>query len=185
MPHQFLLHLHQSFPLVQPRTIRVLERMPTDFSEFRCRNLARVMDENSLCQHHTPDAAPHVGHSTTPHPEGRRCLTRRRCIGQITCASPSASPANFAGSRRASMQVRIAILRAGGRARSPLTPNVDEYCELASRTSFKTELMTRLLDLLNAPFSKWTRYAAQFPFVQAVFRSAYRSSSSTRYSRHP
>src|SRR5271163_2599216 len=27
----------------------------------------------SPCQHHTPGAAPHVGHATTQHPEGRRC----------------------------------------------------------------------------------------------------------------
>src|SRR5215468_6943285 len=33
---------------------------------------------------------------------------------RITCASPSTSPANLAGSRRPSMQVRIAKCRAGG-----------------------------------------------------------------------
>src|ERR1700735_636697 len=26
-----------------------------------------------FCQHQTPGAAPHVGHATTQHPEGRRC----------------------------------------------------------------------------------------------------------------
>ena len=36
---------------------------------------------------------------------------------RMTCASPSARPAYFAGSRRASMQVRMAKPRAGGRAR--------------------------------------------------------------------
>ena len=34
---------------------------------------------------------------------------------RITCASPSRSPANWAGSRWASMQIRIAKRRTGGR----------------------------------------------------------------------
>ena len=42
---------------------------------------------------------------------------------RITCASPSASPASLAGSSRASMQVRIANRRAGGRGSRPLSPN--------------------------------------------------------------
>ena len=46
MPHQFLLHLHRSSGLVQPRTVRVAERVPTDLPELPCRNLARVVDEN-------------------------------------------------------------------------------------------------------------------------------------------
>jgi hypothetical protein len=41
---------------------------------------------------------------------------------RITWASPSARPANFAGSSRASMHVRIANRRAGGMARLPLSP---------------------------------------------------------------
>ncbi len=48
MPHQFLLHFHRSSGLVQPRTVRVAERMPTDLSELPCRDLACVMDENPL-----------------------------------------------------------------------------------------------------------------------------------------
>ena len=39
----------------------------------------------------------------------------------ITCASPSSSPRNFAGSRRASMQVTTARRRPGGADRSPLS----------------------------------------------------------------
>src|SRR4029077_6126149 len=46
---------------------------------------------------------------------------------RITWASPSARPAYFAGSRRASMQVRIANPRAGGSAKSFLAPNPDAY----------------------------------------------------------
>ena len=42
---------------------------------------------------------------------------------RMTWASPSSRPAYLAGSRRASMQVRIAKRRAGGRARSAFAPN--------------------------------------------------------------
>jgi hypothetical protein len=42
---------------------------------------------------------------------------------RITCASPSRKPANFAGSSRASMQVRMAKRRAGGIGRFALSPN--------------------------------------------------------------
>ena len=41
---------------------------------------------------------------------------------RMTWASPSARPAYLAGSRRASMQVRIAKPRAGGIPSSPLAP---------------------------------------------------------------
>src|SRR6516165_6402022 len=40
------------------------------------------------------------------------------------CASPSARPAYLAGSRRASMQVRMANRRAGGMASLPLSPKL-------------------------------------------------------------
>src|SRR5271163_2348909 len=48
MPHQFLLHLHRSSGLVQPRTIRVAERVPTDPSQLPSLDLACVVDENPL-----------------------------------------------------------------------------------------------------------------------------------------
>ena len=48
MTHQFLLHFHRSSGLVQPRAVRVAERMPTDLSEFPRRDLACFVDENSL-----------------------------------------------------------------------------------------------------------------------------------------
>src|SRR5262249_10761994 len=54
---------------------------------------------------------------------------------RITCASPSARPAYFAGSRRASMQVRIANPRAGGSAKSFLAPKPEAYFLLAATTS--------------------------------------------------
>jgi hypothetical protein len=41
---------------------------------------------------------------------------------RITCASPSASPANLAGSSRASMQVSTAKRRPGGIGNSALAP---------------------------------------------------------------
>ena len=56
---------------------------------------------------------------------------------RITCASPSLSPAYFAGSRRASMHVRMANPRAGGRASSPLS-NAAAYASFAARTSSRT-----------------------------------------------
>src|SRR5208337_4758894 len=54
---------------------------------------------------------------------------------RITCASPSDRPAYFAGSSRASMQVRIAKRRAGGNASSPFLPKVATYSALAANTS--------------------------------------------------
>src|ERR1035441_8584784 len=54
---------------------------------------------------------------------------------RITWASPSDRPAYFAGSRRASIQVRIAKPRAGGSARSFLAPNPEAYFLLAAMTS--------------------------------------------------
>src|SRR5215475_7091634 len=53
---------------------------------------------------------------------------------RITCASPSLRPANFAGSSRASMQVRIVNLRAGGIASPPWSKS-EAYWSLALRTS--------------------------------------------------
>ena len=41
---------------------------------------------------------------------------------RITWASPSARPAYLAGSRRASMQVRMAKRRPGGSGKAPLSP---------------------------------------------------------------
>ena len=43
---------------------------------------------------------------------------------RMTCASPSARPAYLAGSSRASMQVKMANLRAGGRASSDFAPKL-------------------------------------------------------------
>src|SRR5882672_6508704 len=54
---------------------------------------------------------------------------------RITWASPSARPAYFAGSRRASIQVRIAKRRLGGRARLPLSPKFSVYLVFAASTS--------------------------------------------------
>src|SRR6186997_2313475 len=61
---------------------------------------------------------------------------------RITCASPSARPAYFAGSSRASMQVRIAKDRAGGSASSALSPKDSAYFSLAFRTSSRTLMGT-------------------------------------------
>src|SRR5215475_4897731 len=60
---------------------------------------------------------------------------------RITCASPSERPANLAGSRRASMQVRMAKRRAGGMASLLFSPKVVAYLELDSRTSLRILLM--------------------------------------------
>src|SRR5437588_10148954 len=57
-------------------------------------------------------------------------------------ASPSTRPANFAGSSRASIQVNIANLRAGGKGRFALLPKPAEYLALASRTSLWTLLFS-------------------------------------------
>src|SRR5437867_3698601 len=65
---------------------------------------------------------------------------------RMTWASPSARPAYLAGSRRASIQVRMAKLRAGGKASLPFSPKSALYCELASRTS------DRILFMLVPPF---------------------------------
>src|SRR5215472_17049502 len=60
----------------------------------------------------------------------------------ITWASPSARPAYFAGSRRASMQVSIAKWRLGGRGRLPLSPKFSAYLAFAANTS------SRILDII-------------------------------------
>src|SRR5439155_8329364 len=54
---------------------------------------------------------------------------------RITWASPSARPAYFAGSRRASIQVRIAKRRLGGSAILPLSPKFSAYLAFAASTS--------------------------------------------------
>src|SRR5580765_672628 len=54
---------------------------------------------------------------------------------RMTCASPSLSPAYLAGSSRASMHVRIAKRRAGGRPSSLLAPKSAAYAALARTTS--------------------------------------------------
>src|SRR5215472_299818 len=56
---------------------------------------------------------------------------------RITCASPSARPAYFAGSRRASIQVRMAKRRLGGSGRLPLSPKLSAYLAFAASTSSK------------------------------------------------
>jgi len=53
----------------------------------------------------------------------------------ITCASPSARPAYFAGSKRASIQVRMAKLLPGGMERLPSSPNSAAYTAFADSTS--------------------------------------------------
>src|ERR1700732_2460076 len=54
---------------------------------------------------------------------------------RITCASPSAKPANFAGSNRASIHVRIANRLAGGIASLPFSVNSALYFAFDSSTS--------------------------------------------------
>src|SRR5215472_11458813 len=54
---------------------------------------------------------------------------------RITWASPSVRPAYFAGSRRASIQVRIANWRLGGNGRLPLSPKLSAYLTFAASTS--------------------------------------------------
>src|SRR6476659_642715 len=54
---------------------------------------------------------------------------------RITWASPSAILAYFAGSRRASIQVRIAKWRLGGNGRLPLSPKFSAYLAFAASTS--------------------------------------------------
>ena len=60
---------------------------------------------------------------------------------RMTCASPSARPAYCAGSSRASMHVRMAKCRAGGKANVPFLPKFPVYARLAANTSSKTLLM--------------------------------------------
>src|SRR6516165_3999664 len=62
----------------------------------------------------------------------------------MTWASPSDSPAYFAGSRQASMQVNMVNRRAGGRASLPLSPKCSVYVLFADSTSFKILLMSNL-----------------------------------------
>src|SRR5207302_965563 len=52
-----------------------------------------------------------------------------------TWASLSAKPAYFAGSRRASIHVRIAKWRLGGSGRLPLFPKFSAYLAFAASTS--------------------------------------------------
>src|ERR1700730_15784945 len=54
---------------------------------------------------------------------------------RITWASPSARPAYFAGSRRASIQVKIAKWRLGGNGKLPLSPKFSAYFAFAASTS--------------------------------------------------
>jgi hypothetical protein len=61
---------------------------------------------------------------------------------RMTCASPSRSPASFAGSMRASMHVKIAKRRAGGSASFPRSPKSDAQAALAARTSCRTLLIS-------------------------------------------
>src|ERR1700686_3253353 len=66
---------------------------------------------------------------------------------RITCASPSARPANLAGSSRASMHVRTAKPRAGGRASLPLSPKLEAYDSLDLSTSERIRLIGKLLKI--------------------------------------
>src|SRR5262249_12152904 len=85
---------------------------------------------------------------------------------RITWASPSLRPANLAGSSRASMQVRIAKRRAGGKGSLPLSPKSPAEVSFAARTSVRTFVMTRS--------SRWIRISASGP------RARVRRSSSAR-----
>src|ERR1700730_4077858 len=60
---------------------------------------------------------------------------------RITWASPSARPAYFAGSRRASIQARIAKWRLGGSGRLPLSPKFSAYFAFAASTSSRILLI--------------------------------------------
>src|SRR5450432_596468 len=60
---------------------------------------------------------------------------------RITGASPSAKPAYFAGSRRASMHVRIANRLPGGSGSFPFSPKLFTYWLFAERTSLSIWLM--------------------------------------------
>src|SRR5580704_13670184 len=73
---------------------------------------------------------------------------------RITWASPSANPAYFAGSRRASIQVRIAKWRLGGNGRLPLSPKFSAYLAFAASTS------SRILVIAFASCSepRWVGY---------------------------
>jgi len=77
--------------LVQPRTVSVAERVPADLSELPGCNLTCVVDQNALAvavgspyQHHTPAAAPHVGH-TRPRsiPKGEDASSGSRSGGTV------------------------------------------------------------------------------------------------------
>lgn len=48
VPNQFLLHLHRRSGLVQPRTIRVAERVPANAGELTGGSLALLMNEQPL-----------------------------------------------------------------------------------------------------------------------------------------
>src|SRR3982074_1433594 len=54
---------------------------------------------------------------------------------RITWASPSARPAYFAGSRRASIQVRIAKWRLGGKGRVAFFPQISSCFGVAAHPS--------------------------------------------------
>ena len=58
---------------------------------------------------------------------------------RITCASPSSSPRNLAGSSRASMQVTTAKRRPGGIGRWPFS-KLEAYCSFAARISSLTDM---------------------------------------------
>src|SRR5215471_5074379 len=83
---------------------------------------------------------------------------------RITCASPSARPAYFAGSRRASIQVRMAKRRLGGSGRLPLSPKLSAYLAFAASTS------SRIL-LIAVPPAPWvlSRLIRKMGHRRAVF----------------
>ena len=68
MTHQFLLHLHRSPGFVQPRTVRVAERVPADLTEPPRSQLAFLMNEDALS----------IGRRAfLPTPESRPCPAGR------------------------------------------------------------------------------------------------------------
>src|SRR6202011_4829681 len=79
---------------------------------------------------------------------------------RITWASPSARPAYFAGSRRASIQVRIAKWRLGGSGRLLLSPKFSAYLVFAASTS------SRILVIALASCSELSQRVGQQEYVR-------------------
>src|SRR4029077_7599489 len=81
---------------------------------------------------------------------------------RITWASPSARPAYLAGSRRASIQVRIAKWRLGGNGRLPLSPKFSAYLAFAANTSSR---------ILLIAFTSWSEVSTLVLLVLRGFHA--------------